>query len=63
MLTDASRSLAGDAQKEPLGFYLTGIGYRGAGQAKEAALAFTQASKLSPTSDLGRSARILAMVP
>ena len=63
MLVDASKGFSQDAQRGALCSYLTGLGYRGAGQSKEAAQALTQASTLSPASDLGRSARFLAMVP
>ena len=63
LLGDASKSMAGDAVRAPITFYLSALGYRGAGQSKEAALAFKQAAALSPATDLGRSAGMLANIP
>jgi tetratricopeptide (TPR) repeat protein len=43
-LAAASNTLSGDAKRAPLFFYLSGLGYRGAGQAEKAVQAFTQAA-------------------
>jgi tetratricopeptide (TPR) repeat protein len=63
LLKQDEQRLAQDAQRSQLYFFLLGLGYRGAGDAKNANQALAQAAGISKESDIGRSAAGLLQEP
>jgi tetratricopeptide (TPR) repeat protein len=52
-------SLASDAQRAPLYYFLLGLGYGGTGEAAKAKEAFSKVSSIAAESDLGKAAKEL----